>query len=193
MSADSRHTSATVAAASVAVLVALGALVLTSWLRGAGADTADDAARAPSTPPAEPERAVSVLRQWDRARAAAWAAGDPDALAELYVAGSGAGERDVAMLRRWSARGLRVRGMGMQVLQVEVRDRAERRLVLVVTDRLTGAVAVRESDGAQWTLPADRADTRRLVFRRTPEGWRLASSYDRPLARTAATSGSEGS
>lgn len=189
-STESRHTSTTVTAASVAVLVAVTALALTTWWHDpASVDTAHDPAE-PTAATASDARAVDVLRAWDRARAAAWADGDAAALAELYVRGSTAGEQDVAMLRRWTERGLRVHGMRMQVLRVDVRTRSERRLVLWVTDRLTGAVAVRGSDDTTWRLPADRADTRRLVFRRTAGSWRLASSYDKALARIAATSGS---
>ncbi len=50
---------------------------------------------------------LAVLRQWDRRRARAWAQGDPEALATLYVPGSTAGERDLARLRRYVDRGLR--------------------------------------------------------------------------------------
>jgi hypothetical protein len=139
-----------------------------------------------------------VLRDWDRARAAAWSSGDPDVLAGLYVDGSRAGATDVAMLRAWRERGLRVEGMSMQVLAVELRERTERRLVLVVTDRLVGAVAVTWSrDGCCATsstngvqLPRDQVSTRTLVFRRTGGRWLLASAQESPVASTAATSGS---
>lgn len=115
-------------------------------------------------------RALAVLRAWDRARASAWARGDPAALAALYAPGSRAGAADVVMLRRWQARGLRVRGMRMQVLGAALRARAPGRLVFVVTDRLVGAVAV---PGAL-PLPRDQPSTRRLDFRRVGERWLLA-------------------
>lgn len=120
---------------------------------------------------------LAVLRDWDRARAAAWAEGDPAALRDLYARGSAAGRADVAMLRRWTARGLRVEGMGMQVLAVELRLRTGRRLVLVVTDRLVGAVAV-GPDGRRTPLPRDGATRRRLEFRRTEGEWLLASAVE---------------
>ncbi|KRA32573.1 MULTISPECIES: hypothetical protein [unclassified Nocardioides] len=193
--------------AVVALLVA--ALVAGAVLHGG--------ARAPRTPsPAAavvaPEartvsvaRAVgslAVLRDWDRSRAAAWAAGDPAALARLYVEGSRAGAADVAMLRAWRERGLRVEGMSMQVLAVELRSRTDRRLVLVVTDRLVGAKAVGWSrDGCCATsstsgvrLPDDQATTRTLVFRKVGGRWVLGSVQESvqesPVASTAATSGS---
>lgn len=124
-------------------------------------------------------RAVSslvVLRDWDRARAAAWADGDVRGLARLYVTGSEAGARDVAMLRAWRDRGLRVEGMSMQVLAVELRARTIRRLVLVVTDRLVGAQAVGAGD--RRALPRDDPTTRRLVFRRVDDRWLLESAVE---------------
>lgn len=140
---------------------------------------------------------LAVLRDWDRARSRAWARGDPRALARLYVPGSAAGRRDLAMLRAWSGRGLRVEGMRTQVLAVELRTRTARRLVLVVTDRLTGAVAVSDGAGAlaRRALPRDGPTTRRLVFRRLAGRWLLSSAQPRasPVASTASTSGSANS
>ncbi|HWJ08602.1 MAG TPA: hypothetical protein VNS46_04455 [Nocardioides sp.] len=120
---------------------------------------------------------LAVLRDWDRARAAAWAAGDAEALGELYAPGSAAGRADVAMLRRWTARGLRVEGMTMQVLSVELRLRTGRRLVLVVTDRLVGAEAVAPG-GRHVALPRDGATRRRLEFHRSGGRWLLASAVE---------------
>jgi hypothetical protein len=120
---------------------------------------------------------LAVLRDWDRARAAAWEVGDPAALRDLYARGSAAGRADVAMLRRWTARGLRVEGMAMQVLAVELRLRTDRRLVLVVTDRLVGAEAV-AADGRRVALPRDGATRRRLEFHRSGARWLLASAVE---------------
>ncbi|WP_182376658.1 hypothetical protein [Nocardioides sp. WS12] len=181
--------------AGTAVLVLVGALVAGAALRG------DDPAPSPAGVPAAviaPEaRTVSVagavsslavLREWDRSRAAAWASGDPAALGRLYVHGSRAGVADVAMLRAWRERGLRIEGMSMQVLEVELRARTERRLVLVVTDRLVGAEAV--GTGERRMLPQDQATTRELEFRAVGGQWLLASVQESPVASTAATSGS---
>ena len=194
------------------VVAAVAALVVTATLRAGrqaestAVSTADSTAD--SRPPApadavvpvdvtlrEVVRSVVALRDWDRERAAAWRAGDVAALRSLYLPGSRAGERDAAMLRTWVGRGLRVRGMVMQVLAVELRVRTARRMVLVVTDRLAGPVAVGR-DGRRWTLPRDGVTTRRLEFRRTGGRWLLAAVYDRParpLATTASTSGSANS
>lgn len=161
------------------VLVLIGAGLAVWALLSHGRPAAPAPVRVPAAvvaPEAESvgmARAVSslaVLRDWDRARADAWAAGDADALRRLYVRGSGAGRADVAMLRRWSGRGVRVEGMTMQVLAVELRARTARRVVLVVTDRLVGARA------GGVALPRDQATTRELVFRSVDGAWLLAAA-----------------
>lgn len=121
---------------------------------------------------------LAVLRDWDRARARAWADGDVAALRALYVRGSAAGARDAAMLRAWLRRGLRVDDMTMQVLAVELRRRTDRRIVVVVTDRLAGAVGVRPGTGEMVALPRDGPSTRRLVFARVGQRWLLASARE---------------
>lgn len=197
----SQATRSTTTTASVAVLAAIAVLLGAAWLWGGesvgapGAPTrevtADPVSARSDVDAEERQSPLVVLRRWDRARAAAWAAGDTSALADLYVDGAAAGERDVAMLQRWLDRGLRVRRMQRQVLAVDVRRATASRLVLRVTDRLASATAVRVEDGARWRLPADRTQTRRVVLRREAQRWRVAASYDRPLATTAAASGSD--
>jgi hypothetical protein len=182
-----------VAAVTVAAVVAL---VITGLLRSTSGE--DDRSgpvprAAPSRTVTEAVTALAVLRDWDRARSAAWARGDVAALRRLYLPSSAAGDRDVGMLDRWVGRGLRVRRMTMQVLSVVPRLRSEHRLVLDVTDRLVGAVAVPADGGRPLTLPRDAPTTRRLAFRRTDAGWVVAAAYERPLASTAFTSGSANS
>lgn len=187
---------AVVIGAIVAGLVVLATVAALAVGAGSGdrSGTAPEGERlVPDVRVVEAVESLRVLRDWDAARAAAWAAGDPSALRALYVAGSDAGRHDVAMLRRWTARGLVVRRMAMQVLSVELRARSARRIVLLVTDRLAGAVAAPAGGGPGRVLPRDRATTRRLEFRRTAGGWRLVSAYARPLASTAVTSGSSNS
>jgi hypothetical protein len=130
--------------------------------------------------------ASDVLRGWDRARGRAFASGDTAALRRLYVAGSSAGTSDVRLLRSYLAQGFTVEGMRMQVLALEVLHEDSRRLRLLVTDRLVGAVAV--GRGSRVPLPADQASTRVVDLRRAaPEDpWRVASvraSSRRPAAR----------
>ena len=114
----------------------------------------------------------SVLRAWDAARSRAFARGDGAALADLYVAGSRTGAADRAVLRGYRERGLRVTGMRTQVLSATVLRETDRRIVLLVTDVLTDAVAV---DGDErWALPHDRPSTRRVVLvseSRARGGW----------------------
>lgn len=127
-------------------------------------------------PAAATERyAVGVLHDWDSRRAEAWAEGDEEALARIYVADSSAGAADVALLRRYAARGLVVSGLRMQVLRARVLVARPDRLEVEVTDRLASATAVRvggERIGRR--LPADGPTTRHLVLRRDRGQWLMA-------------------
>jgi hypothetical protein len=115
---------------------------------------------------------AAVLHTWDEQRAAAWAAGDAPTLRALYTPASTAGRRDVAMLRSWSARGLRVDGLRTQLIDVSVRRRTPRLLVLAVTDRLVGGVSV----PGGLPLPRDRP-SRHVVVMRVVEGeWRVSAA-----------------
>lgn len=115
--------------------------------------------------------ALAVLHAWDDRRAAAWARGDVDLLRRLYVAGSRTGRADVAMLRAYADRGLRVTGLRTQVLAVAVRSRAPARMVLRVTDRLAGGVV--RGGGRPLALPADRPTARVVALRRVDGRWRV--------------------
>jgi hypothetical protein len=119
--------------------------------------------------------AVAVLRRWDARRSRAYADADPAALRELYVTGSRAGAADLAVLRGYRERDLRVTGMRTQVLGLRVVGRTPRRLTVVVTDVLAGAVAV--SGQRRWALPRDRPSTRRVVLVRDGGRWRVAEAY----------------
>ncbi len=119
--------------------------------------------------------AVRLLRAWDRQRARAYARGDPAALSELYVEGSRTGAADVAVLRGYRDRRLRVTGMHTQVLGADVVRRSDHRLVLEVTDVLAGAVAT--SGDGRWSLPHDRPSSRRVVLRRVAGEWRVEEAY----------------
>ena len=122
------------------------------------------------TPSGPTVRAAAVLRGWDRARAAAWSRGAVGALRRLYV--DGAGASDVRLLEAYVQRGLRVRGLRMQVLALEVLVRRPGEWRLRVTDRLARGRAV----AAGWarTLPRDRATTRTLRLVRAGGAWRMA-------------------
>jgi hypothetical protein len=123
------------------------------------------------------ERALAVLRDWDRRRARAWARGDPAALTRLYVVGSRTARRDRAMLAAYRARGLRVGSMGRQVLRVHLLTCHTRRISILLTDRLVDAVAV--GHGHRTGLPAGRPVTRRVDLRREAGSWRVREVYAR--------------
>jgi hypothetical protein len=171
--------------AAVALLGALAAALLLVGCRGlvgrppeaaTGPVVTADAARLPAS---------DVLRRWDQARSQAFAEGDVVALRRLYVEGSDAGTSDARLLRAYLRKGLRVEGMRMQLLALEVLDQDPRRLRVLVTDRLTGAVAVGRDSRTR--LPRDQATTRVVELRRARPGsvWQVSavSSAPRRAAR----------
>lgn len=160
----------------IAVLVTVALLSVAVTLVGLRRDPGPEVTRAPD-PPTAGERlpeleAATVLAAWDADRAAAWAAGDVHGLRSLYVAGSVAGERDAAMLRRWRDRGLVVDGLRTQVLSLHEVRRTADRWVLAVTDRVVGAT-VRGVTARR--LPTDAASTYTLTLRRVGDRWLVAS------------------
>lgn len=117
---------------------------------------------------------VRVLRRWDRQRALAYAHGDVDALAALYVPESQAGATDVALLRSYTRRGLRVDGLTMQFLAVDVVSRKWGRLRLRVSDRVHGGVAVGAS--TRVPLPRDEVSMRLVTLRREASSvWKVST------------------
>jgi len=163
----------TLAAAVTAGTVLLGLAVLPppGSSRAAAPRPAAAPTRAPTRDP------LAVLHAWDVRRARAWARGDRAELRDLYVPGSLAGRRDVAMLDAWDERGLRVLGMRMQLLSADVRLETADRVRLVVTDRLASAVAV--GRGTRVVLPRDAASTRTVLLRRWAGEWRVAEVGER--------------
>jgi hypothetical protein len=162
----------------VAVLVALGvtvgAVALPVSRHAVGEQRMLDRTPTVAAPTLVPGHSApaDVLRGWDRRRAAVWADGDARALRALYTPRSAAGSADVALLRRYAARGLVVHGLRMQLLAVRVLVQRPRRLELEVTDRVARAVAVRATDSAvSRLLPTDTASTRVLVLRLVGERW----------------------
>ena len=123
---------------------------------------------------------AAILSGWDEQRSTAWSEGDPGALRALYADGSRAGAADVRLLRRYADRGLRVTGLRTQVLSLDVLDRADDRLRLVVTDRIVGGRA--SGGGETARLPADRASTRQVELVRVGEEWLVAEVRDQRSA-----------
>ncbi|HEY0904822.1 MAG TPA: hypothetical protein VGE14_13130 [Marmoricola sp.] len=167
----------------LAVLVLLGGLTFSlvgvglSGADGSGAVVRVDGppvARHEHAPVSARQHALRVLSSWDRRRADAWADGDLRALRALYAPRAAAGSADVALLRRYLRRGLVVRDLRMQLLAVRVLAARPRVLLLVVTERLAGAHAVRVGDGTTRRLPGTSAVERRIVLRRVDGRWRVA-------------------
>ncbi|WP_136520866.1 hypothetical protein [Cellulomonas telluris] len=76
-------------------------------------------------------------------------------------------------------------GLTTQVLSLEVLERGPHRLVLVVTDRVAGGVAV--GGAVPVTLPRDRASTRRVVLTREPgRPWQVDEVRDAGVAQESA-------
>ena len=169
---------------SVAVVTLLGVAAASLLLVGCRGAVGPEAAPGPVVTGAARLPASDVLRKWDQARSRAFAEGDVAALRRLYVDGSDAGTSDARLLRAYQRRGLRVEGMRMQLLALEVLDRGPRRLRVLVTDRLTGAVAVGH-DG-RTRLPRDQATTRVVELRRGPDDvWRMGSVRESGQQRAA--------
>ena len=136
----------------------------------AAASIADETTTAPES--GRRSRAMQILADWDAKRAAAYAAADQRALAGLYLSGSRTGDADVHLLEKYADRGLRVEGMATQMLTFDVIRHDSGRLVVDVTDRVVGAVAV--GHGHRVKLPADRADRRRVSLVRRGGRWLVA-------------------
>ncbi len=94
------------------------------------------------------------------------------ALRGLYADGSIAGRRDVAVLRSYRARGLRVVGLTTQLLDVRSVLQLRGEVVLRVTDRLAAAFAV--GPGRRIRLPAGTARTRVVTLVDEGRGWVVA-------------------
>ncbi|MDT0201752.1 hypothetical protein [Nocardioides sp. AE5] len=162
------------------VLVVVTGAVLTGVLVGVRerAAPAQDgpvvgvAARAVTSLDRDREAARRVLAEWDRRRAAAWAAGDLVALRDLYVDGSAAGERDAERLAAWQERGLRVEEIAIQVLEFELVSRTSEQIVIEVTDRIVGGEAV--GSGQRIALPHSQAERHRVTLVLVKGEWRVS-------------------
>lgn len=130
-------------------------------------------------------RALEVLREWDRRRAAAYSSGDVRALRRLYTATSLAGRADVRLLREYVDRGLVVEGMGTQLLEARLLSGTPpdpagsdglgpTQLVLWVRDRLVGATAV-DRQGRERLLPEDRPSARLVTLAVDAGRWRVSA------------------
>jgi hypothetical protein len=146
---------------------------------GATADASHVPTHGVAEPPSHRDRWRAVLALLDRRRARAYAALRPRLLRRVYAPGAPVGRQDRTLLRRYRERGLRVRGMRMRLLALQVRDRRGDRVALVVRERLAGATV--RGDGVRGGPAADDVDVRLLVLRRVEgRGWRIGAV--RPVA-----------
>ena len=77
------------------------------------------------------------------------------------------------MLRAWAARGLVVRGLQAQLLEVREVRRTASIWTLIVTDRLVGGFAV--GTRVQRPLPRDAPTTRTVELRRLGGSWLVSA------------------
>ena len=77
------------------------------------------------------------------------------------------------MLRAWEARGLVVRGLRTQLLEVRELSHTRSTWTLQVTDRLAGGVA--EGRGVHRQLPVDEATTSVIELRNVGGRWLVSS------------------
>ncbi len=115
---------------------------------------------------------------YDR-RAAAFGTASPDALAEVYTAGSELRAVDEAHIRDLAGAEEALRGFAPLVVAVTAVDGGADRVEIDLVDRWAGydVVPAAAPDGpALRTLPGRPETTVRMVLVRTPEGWRIESA-----------------
>jgi hypothetical protein len=118
-----------------------------------------------------------VLGGLDAVRTEAFVTGDVSLLSHVY-ADDRVAKADVAMLRSYRERGLRLEGMAMLRESCRVTDRSPGRVVLDVVDRL-GPTAARTGDGKRLELPTDRPTRRTVVMHEIDDAWRIAEVRSR--------------
>jgi len=172
-----RRTQIIVMVTTVACVALVVGVALVAGVLGVAAVRDDPTpARARLTPVTGPvggTSPVSVLQGWDTLRAQAYADGDVRALRELYLPGSSAGHRDVRLLERYAARGLRVTGIQTQLLRAEVRSERLGRLVLALAERVTGARAV--GPGTSVRLPQGAVRVRVVTLVQREGRWMVSA------------------
>jgi len=114
-----------------------------------------------------------MLDRLDRRRESAYAANAPASLRAVYVAGSAVLRHDLAMLEAYAQRGVRLTGVRLRTLDVQLLGRSGPYVRLRVVDRLDRPTA-HGADGSV-RLPRDRATPRVIVVRDAADGWRIAA------------------
>jgi hypothetical protein len=115
----------------------------------------------------------AVLDRLDRRRELAYASEDPTLLRTLYVSGSPVLRHDLAMLRAYAERGVRLTGVRLRSLDARLVGRSGPYVRLRVVDRLERPMA--HGAGGAVRLPRDRPTSRVIVLRDLAGGWRIAA------------------
>lgn len=118
---------------------------------------------------------ADVLARLDRQRAAAWRAGDPERLAQVFAPGTPVLQRDRARLAEYVARGFRVVGVRTSYTTCRVVARTSTKVTLDVVDQLTPALVVGAGQTRRW-LPFDQPSSHRITLESArPGGWRISA------------------
>lgn len=173
-------------AAVAAVLLLASAIV--AGIAATGSSRADAPSSGTSTPhatprdepssarhesPSRPPTWRSTLRALDGRRSTAFARGDAGMLRGVYANASTPLATDLATLRAYSRRGLRVRGLHLELVDVRERSRSPTKAVLRVTDRLDGYRIVKAGGRLVRREPGRGEVTWRMTLRRSHHGWRI--------------------
>ncbi len=116
---------------------------------------------------------ASTLAHLDADRSRAFAAGDTGRLREVYAADGPALRRDVAVLSRLTAAGLRARGLRLAARTVAVQERSAGRVRLAVTDVMPAYRLVDERGAVVERRPGRGSRSWTVVLARNGESWRV--------------------
>lgn len=168
-----------VAAVGTSLLLAVAAVAGIAAVRqpvtAAGRAHATPSDLRSSSPHASRPSWRSRLHALDDLRSTAFARGDARILHDVYTKASAALDADLATLHAYDRRGLRVRGLRLELVTVHQRSRSPTRAVLRVTDRLDGYWVV-DADGRVVRHEPGRDEiTWRMTLRRTHGSWRIAA------------------
>lgn len=164
---------------SLVAAVLLGGVGVAVAATGRGEPSAPAPASLSATPvsvtPVTPVTPLEVLDALVAARAAAWANGEIDALAEVFAADSEALERDVDLLSSAIAGGHHYEGLAFEVTQAQALEESVDRLRIAATVTTTGyAVRTDSSSGTSVEQRGGRSDQVQFVLIRGPaEAWRI--------------------
>ena len=114
---------------------------------------------------------VSVMRELDRRRSSAFAAGDPALLDGAYAPGSPALARDRRLLTAYAAAGVRTDGLRTRISRTKVVAVSAQTVLLSVTDQIP-AYRLVGSDGTTRQDPGRGERSWRVALRRVGHQWR---------------------